>query len=97
MIFDIAVMKICAAFFVLAFYLNGVSCGSKKGPCPEGLWGNITSTIGEVVLINLMREGPEDGTCEKGLDKWVLPGKDFNLPPRCGCIAETFKGESKLI
>lgn len=53
--------------------------------CPPWISGNENSTMGEIILANLQRDGPEDGICLQDT-KWIYQGAELGLPNRCACL-----------
>ncbi|CRK94555.1 CLUMA_CG008057, isoform A [Clunio marinus] len=82
--------------FVLILLLNSLSSNANHKCsiiCPDVIDPvDVDTTIYDLFLPNLLRDGPADGVCLGGKDKWVVNGTAFGLPPKCVCL-QYYKGE----
>lgn len=85
-------MKHLLALISVLVFLTSVTKGEI---CPDAKWGTPTSTLGELVRLNLEGDGPADGDCGEK-DKWIVLGDIFKLPSKCVCLAVP-KGEGEVL
>ena len=82
-------MRLIIVFLVILLALVHSSpdnpTSSPDPLCPDWVF-DPTWTMGEVILNNLLQEGPPDGECSSpNQNKWIYDGKPYGLPDKCAC------------
>ncbi|CRK94554.1 CLUMA_CG008056, isoform A [Clunio marinus] len=74
------------AFILLLNSLSSTANHKCSIICPDVIPFDADTPIHDLFLANLMRDGPADGVCLEGKDKWIANGTVFGLPPKCICL-----------
>lgn len=86
-------MKHSATIVFAIIFFTSVVSGEV---CHDFDFGTPTSTLKELLHLNLGEEGPADGECGRK-DKWILIGDVFGLASKCVCIDHERGAGNQLI